>query len=74
MTRKRRASCLIGPHKTAGRWNASTIYIGPRIDAAARRHDLDIQVSTRDPAAKGFAPLPVRWRIEASFGTLGTDA
>jgi putative transposase len=24
----------------------------------------------RDPAASGFAPLPVRWRIEATFGTL----
>jgi putative transposase len=25
-------------------------------------------VSLRDPAARGFAPLPVRWRIEATFG------
>lgn len=52
------------------RVKVDAIYIGPRIAAAARRHDLDIQVSTRDPAAKGFKPLPLRWRIEATFGTL----
>jgi putative transposase len=45
------------------------IYIGPRIDAAAKRHNLDVQVSSRDPAVKGFAPLPLRWRVEATFGT-----
>lgn len=45
------------------------IYVGPRIDAAAQRHDLDIEVSTRDPKAKGFTPLPLRWPIEATFGT-----
>ena len=31
---------------------------------------VDVQVSPRDPDARGFAPLPVRWRIEATFGTL----
>lgn len=46
------------------------IYIGPRIDTTAQRHGLDIQVSTRTPEAKGFMPLPLRWRIEATFGTL----
>jgi putative transposase len=48
------------------------IYIGPNVDAAAQRHGIDVQISTRDPEAKakGFSPLPVRWRIEATFGTL----
>jgi transposase len=45
------------------------IYIGPRMEAAAQRHQLEIQVSTRDSGVKGFTPLPLRWRIEATFGT-----
>lgn len=55
---------------TLERVKVDAIYIGPRIEAAAQRHGLDIQVSTRDPEAKGFTPLPLRWRIEATFGTL----
>lgn len=46
------------------------IYVGPRMAAAAEPHGLDIQVSTRERDAKGFKPLPLRWRIEATFGTL----
>jgi putative transposase len=46
------------------------IYTGPTVAAAAQRQDVEVQVSTRDPEAKGFSPLPVRWRIEATFGTL----
>ena len=45
------------------------IYTGERMDAAAGRHDLDVQVSTRPPEVKGFTPLPIRWRIERTFGT-----
>jgi putative transposase len=45
------------------------IYIGPRIAAAAQRHDVEVQVSSRPPEASGFTPLPLRWRIEATFGT-----
>jgi putative transposase len=29
-----------------------------------------VQVSVRDPASRGFTPLPLRWRIEATFGML----
>jgi putative transposase len=42
---------------------------GARMAAAAQRHDLDVQVSSRPPEATGFKPLPLRWRIEATFGT-----
>ena len=56
-------------------WNlervkVDSIYAGPAVRATAVRHDVNVQVSLRDPAARGFAPLPVRWRIEATFGTL----
>ena len=44
-------------------------YAGPRVDAAADRHGLDVQVSTKDRSVEGFAPLPLRWRVEATFGT-----
>jgi transposase len=46
------------------------IYTGPTVSAAAERHGVDVQVSLRDPTVHSFAPLPVRWRIEATFGTL----
>jgi putative transposase len=45
------------------------IYVGPRMAAAAERHGLDVQVASRAPDTKGFTPLPLRWRIEATFGT-----
>ena len=46
------------------------IHAGPAVRATAVRHDVDVRASLRDPAARGFAPLPVRWRIGATFGTL----
>ena len=52
------------------RVKVDAIYVGPTIRAAADRHRVDVRVSVRDPVARGFAPLPVRWRIEATFGTL----
>ncbi len=45
------------------------IYTGPRMAEAAKCHGLDVQVSTRPPEMTEFLPLPVRWRIEATFGT-----
>src|SRR3954451_22349228 len=52
------------------RVKVDAIYAGPTVRAAAERHAVEVQVSLRDPAARGFAPLPVRWRIEVTFGTL----
>ena len=46
------------------------IYLGARMEKAAETHGLDVQVTTREREAKGFKPLPLRWRIEATFGTL----
>jgi putative transposase len=52
------------------RVEVDAIHAGPTVRAAGERHGLDVQVSVRDPDARGFAPLPVRWRIEATSGTL----
>ena len=46
------------------------IYVGSAVQAAAHRHNVDFQVSTRESKSGGFAPLPLRWRIEATFGTM----
>ncbi len=46
------------------------IHVGPRMAQAAAEHDLDVQVTTREAGVKGLPPLPLRWRIEATFGTL----
>lgn len=48
-------------------------HTGARMGAAAQRHGVDVQVSTRDPGAEGFTPLPIRWRNEATFGTQTND-
>ena len=53
-----------------GQVKVDGIYTGPAVHSAATRYGVDVQVSLRDPAAQGFEPLPVRWRIEATFGTL----
>ena len=45
------------------------IYTGERMDAAVAHHDLEVEITTRPPDAKGFTPLPLRWRIERIFGT-----
>lgn len=55
---------------TIGRVKVDGIHVGPRVAQAAQEHDVDVQVTTRDAGAKGFRPLPLRWRIEATFGTL----
>ncbi len=31
-------------------------------------HGIDIEVVSKDPGQKGFAPLPKRWAIERTFG------
>ena len=55
---------------TVERLKVDGIYIGPRMARAAAEHGVDVQVTTREPATKGFKPLPLRWRVEATFGTL----
>jgi putative transposase len=51
------------------RVKVDAIYTGPTIEAASRLRNVEFQVSTRESKVKGFAPLPLRWRIEATFGT-----
>lgn len=55
---------------TLRRVKVDGIYLGPTVDETSVSHRVDIQVSQRDPGTKGFEPLPIRWRIEATFGTL----
>lgn len=45
------------------------IYVGARMAAAAEQHEVEVQVSSKEAGVKGFKPLPLRWRIEATFGT-----
>jgi putative transposase len=44
------------------------IYTGPTIEVVSCRHKVEFQVSTRESKSDGFAPLPLRWRID--FGTM----
>ena len=54
---------------TPERIKVDGIYSGARMMAAAQRHDLNVQISPRDPEAKSFTSQPLGWRIEATFGT-----
>lgn len=54
------------------RVKADGIYTGAWMDEAAARHGVEVQISTREAQAKGFQPVPLHWRIEATFGTLST--
>src|SRR5688572_29491470 len=54
---------------TIARAKVDAIYTGPTIEAVSGLHKVEFQVSSRETGAKGFAPLPLRWRIEATFGT-----
>src|SRR5215203_1283738 len=57
---------------TIERAKVDAIYTGPTIEAVSGLYKVEFQVSTRETGVKGFAPLPLRWRIEATFGT-GTN-
>ena len=46
------------------------VYIGPRMAQAAQDHGVAVQVAVRERDETGFRPLPLRWRSEATFGTL----
>ncbi|MFL5285541.1 MAG: IS5 family transposase [Rhodopila sp.] len=50
------------------RVNVDGIYTAERMAAAAERHDLAVQMSSKPAEVAGFTPLPLRWRIEATFG------
>ena len=52
-----------------GRLRVDGIHIGPRMATAADRHGRGVQVPSREAGTGGFQPLPLRWRIEATFGT-----
>jgi putative transposase len=54
---------------TIERAKVDAIYTGPTIDAVSGLYKVEFQVSTRETGLKGFTPLPLRWRIEATFGT-----
>jgi transposase len=63
---------LLNKAATAG-WlpahvNFDGIYTGARMNAAVKPHGLDVQVSTKPSDARGFRPVPLRWRIERNFG------
>jgi len=54
---------------TPRRAKVDGIYTGPRMDAAAERHGIAVEVAGKPEGTAGFAPVPLRWRAEATFGT-----
>jgi len=54
---------------TIKRAKVDGIYTGPTIETASSVYKVAFQVTSRPTEAQGFNPLPLRWRIEATFGT-----
>lgn len=50
------------------RVNVDGIYTGARMDAAVTPHGLEVQVSSKPSDVPGFTPVPLRWRVERTFG------
>ena len=57
---------------SVGRVKVDGIHVGPRMAQAAADHEVDIQVTTRECHEKGFRPLPLRWRIDATSARRAT--
>ena len=69
------AAGLLLDRAAAGGWTphcvkVDDICVGARMAQAAASHGIEVRVSTRERDVKSFKPLPVRWRIEGTFGTL----
>jgi transposase len=48
-------------------------YAGQPVADTAARHGIAIQIAAKPPGQTGgFTPIPLRWRVEATFGTLTT--
>jgi len=49
---------------------ADGAYGGAPLRTAFGGHGVDLQITAKPEGAKGFVPQPVRWRVEATNGTL----
>ena len=49
---------------------ADSAYVGPNVAAAAAARGAAMEIVAKTEGTKGFTPLPVRWRVEATFGAL----
>ena len=49
---------------------ADCAYVGPTVTAAAAARGMGVEIVAKRNGAKGFKPLPLRWRVEATFGVL----
>jgi putative transposase len=47
-------------------------YAGQPVVQEAARHGIAVQIAAKPTDSPGFAPIPLRWRVEASIGTLTT--
>jgi putative transposase len=47
-------------------------YAGQPVAQGAARHGIVVQIAAKPVDGAGFTPIPLRWRVEASLGTLTT--
>jgi hypothetical protein len=45
-------------------------YAGEDVASDAARHGMTFSVAPRPPRQRGFAPVPLRWRVEQGLGVL----
>lgn len=58
------------PPRPLVRLVADSAYVGPNVTAAAATRHMVVEIVTKADGIRGFMPLPLRWRVEATFGSL----
>ncbi len=72
----RAATPLLARAAAAG-WHLDRIvgddaYAGQSVVQEAARHGMVVQIAAKPTDSSGFTPIPLRWRVEATFGVLTT--
>lgn len=57
---------------TLARLVGDAAYAGQPVAQEAARHGIVVQIAAQPTGRSGFTPIPLRWRVEASIGTLTT--
>ena len=72
-----RAAAPLLARAVAAGWHRDRIvgddaYAGQSVVQEAARHGMVVQIAAKPTDSSGFTPIPLRWRVEATFGILTT--
>ncbi len=72
-----RAAAPLLARAVAAGWHLDRIvgddaYSGQPVAQEAARYGMAVQIAAKPTDSPGFTPIPLRWRVEATFGVLTT--